>query len=62
MYEVKAKAIIEGLVEKVENKTPGERLAEVKAKVTLADRLIAVEVDKARSATEKQINRGSGLA
>ena len=49
-------------MEKVENKTPGERLAEVKAKVTLADRLIAVEVDKARSATEQQINRGSGLA
>ena len=62
MYEVKAKAIIEGLVEKVENKTLGERLAEVKAKVTLADRLIAVDVDKARSATEQHINRGSGLA
>ena len=62
MYEVKAKAIIERLVEKVENKTLGERLAGVKAKVTLADRLIAVEVDKARSATEQHINRGSSLA
>ena len=45
LYEVKAKAIIDALVEKVENKTLGERLAEVEAKVTLADRLVAVEVD-----------------
>ena len=29
----------------MENKTLGERLAEVEAKVTLADWLIAVEVD-----------------
>ena len=48
LYEVKAKAIIDALVEKVENKTLGERLAEVEAKVTLADRLVAVEVDTLR--------------
>ena len=32
----------------MENKTLGERLAEVEAKVTLADWLIAVEVDTLR--------------
>ena len=51
LYEVKAKAIIEALVKrqaKVENKTLGERLAEVQAKATLADRLVAVEVDTLR--------------
>ena len=48
LYEVKAKAIIDALVEKVENKTLGERPAEVEAKVTLADRLVAVEVDTLR--------------
>ena len=45
LYEVKAKAIIEALVDKVENKTLGERLAEVAAKVTVSDRLEALEVD-----------------
>ena len=48
LYEVKAKAIIEGLVErqgKVEKKTLGERLAEVQAKATLADRFLAGNVD-----------------
>ena len=45
LYEVKAKAIIEALVGKVENKTLGERLAEVEAKVTVSDRLVALEVD-----------------
>ena len=45
LYEVKAKAIIEALVDKVENKTLGERLAEVEAKVTVSDRLEALEVD-----------------
>ena len=45
LYEVKAKAIIEALVDNVENKTLGERLAEVEAKVTVSDRLVALEVD-----------------
>ena len=45
LYEVKTKAIIEALVDKVENKTLGERLAEVEAKVTVSDRLEALEVD-----------------
>ena len=45
LYEVKAKAIIEALVDKVENKTLGERLAEVEAKVTVSDRLVVLEVD-----------------
>ena len=45
LYEVKAKAIIEALVDKVENKTLGESLAEVEAKVTVSDRLVALEVD-----------------
>ena len=47
-YEIQAKAIIEALVKsqaKVENKTPGERLAEVEGLSTLADMLVAVEVD-----------------
>ena len=48
MYDVKAKAIIEALVQrhaKVEKKTLGERLAKVKAKATLADKVVVVEVD-----------------
>ena len=48
-YEIQAKAIIEALVKsqaKVENKTLGERLAEVEGLSTLADMLVAVEVDK----------------
>ena len=45
---MKAKAIIEALVKrepKVKNKTLGERLAAREAKVTLAQMLVAVEVD-----------------
>ena len=47
LYEVNAKAIINALLQrqaKVENKTFGEALAEVQAKATLADMLVAVEV------------------
>ena len=47
-YEIQAKAIIEALVKsqaKVENKTPGKRLAEVEGLSTLADMLVAIEVD-----------------
>ena len=47
LYEVNAKAIINALLErqaKVENKTFGETLAELQAKATLADMLVAVEV------------------
>ena len=47
LYEVNAKAIINALLErqaKVENKTFGDALAEVQAKATLADMLVAVEV------------------
>jgi len=50
LYEVKAKAIIEARVKmqaKVENNTLGERVAEVKAKATLPDMLVAVEFDTA---------------
>ena len=48
MREFKAKAIIEALVErqaKVEKKTLGERLAELHAKATFLDRLVAAKVD-----------------
>ena len=51
MYDVKAKAIVEALVEreaKVENKKLGERLAKVEADATLTDRVVAVEVDTLR--------------
>ena len=47
-YKIQEKAIIEALVKsqsKVENKTLGERLAEVEGLSTLADMLVAVEVD-----------------
>ena len=47
LYEVQAKATIEAVVRsqaKVEDKTLGERLAEVKAKVTHAEMLVAVDV------------------
>ena len=48
LYEIQATAIIEALVKsqsKVKNKTLGERLAEVEGLSTLADMLVAVEVD-----------------
>ena len=47
-YKIQEKAIIEALVKsqsEVENKTLGERLAEVEGLSTLADMLVAVEVD-----------------
>ena len=47
-YEIQAKAIIEALVKsqgKVENKTLGERLAEVEGLCTLADMVVAEKVD-----------------
>ena len=45
---MQAKEIVEALVKreaKVENKTLSERLAEVEAKSTLEERLVAVKVD-----------------
>ena len=48
LYEVEEKAIIEPPLKiqaKVENKTLRKRLAKVKAKATLADMLVVVEVD-----------------
>ena len=48
LYEVQEKAIIEAPLKsqaKVENKTLRKRLAKVKAKATLADMLVVVEVD-----------------
>ena len=64
MYDVKAKAIVEALVQrhaKVEKKTLGERLAKVKAKATLADKVVVLEVDTLRDklsmvSTEAQVD------
>ena len=48
LYEVEEKAIIEAPLKiqaKVQNKTLRKRFAKVKAKATLADMLVVVEVD-----------------